>query len=115
MRSFVVSVIIILICAAAATVNCIWTYGKIDALVQDVDSVTQNNIEAFQADWKKAEKILSYTTRRTFIRDIEDALQRLNAALENSDDFEMKIAKKALIYKMKELCRSHCFDFKSIL
>lgn len=115
MRSFVISVIILLVCFGISVLNCIWTCNKIDSLLQDLDSVNKNNINAFQNNWKDAEKLLSFTSRRTYIRDIEDALQRLSAAIENEDDYEFDTAKKALIYKMKELCRSHCFDLKSIL
>ncbi|MBQ3184058.1 MAG: DUF4363 family protein [Clostridia bacterium] len=115
MRSFVVSVIIILICFGVSTVNCIWTRNTIDSLIQDVDHLTKDNIKGFRERWRSAEALLSFTTRRTYIRDIEDALQRLSASLENNDDYELDAAKKALIYKMKELCRSHSFDLKSIL
>ncbi len=115
MRSFVVSVIILLICFGLSTVNCIWTCNRIDSLVQEVDSLTKNNINDFSEKWHSAEKLLSFTSRRIYIRDIEDALQRLNAALNNEDDFELDTAKRGLIYKMKELCRSHSFDLKSIL
>ena len=115
MRSFVVSVIILLICFGISAINCIWTCNRIDALVRGAEALTKNDIEAFQEEWNSAEKLLCFTSRRTYIRDIEDALQRLSASLENDDDFELDAAKKALIYKMKELCRSQSFDLKSIL
>ena len=115
MRSFVVSIIILLICFCISTVNCIWTNHRIDSMIQDVESLTKDSVHAFKKKWRSAEKLLSFTSRRTYIRDIEDALQRLLASLENEDDFELDAAKKALIYKMKELCRSQSFDLKSIL
>ena len=115
MRSFIVSVIILLVCFGISTANCIWTRDRIELLVQDAESVTKDSIVDFKEKWRSAENILSFTSRRIYIRDIEDALQRLCASLENGDEFELDTAKKALIYKMKELCRSHSFDLKSIL
>ena len=109
------SIIILLICLGISTVNCIWTCDRIDALIQEADSLTKDNVNAFKEKWRSAEKLLSFTSRRTYIRDIEDALQRLTASLENDDDFELDAAKQALVYKMKELCRSQSFDIKSIL
>lgn len=115
MRSFAVSVIILLLCFGISAANCIWTCDRIDALVREADSLTKDNVNAFKEKWRSAEKLFSFTSRRTYIRDIEDAIQRLTASLENDDDFELAAAKQALIYKMKELCRSQCFDLKSIL
>ncbi len=115
MRSFVVSVIVLLICFGISALNCIWTCNRIDALTKEVDSLTKDSIGSFREEWRSAERLLSFTSRRSYIRDIEDALQRLGSALENDDDFELDAARKALVYKMKELSRSHCFDLKSIL
>lgn len=115
MRSFVVSIIILLVCFGISTANCIWTDNKTDSLIQKVDTITKENFDDFEKSWHTAERILSFTSRRTFIRDVEDALQRLSVSLENEDEFELESAKQSLIYKMKELCRSQCFDLKSIL
>ncbi len=115
MRSFVISVIIILICFCISALNALWTCNRTEALVQKVPSLSAENMDEFIKDWQNAAKLLSFTSRRTFIRDIEDALQRLECALEADDGYESAAARKALIYKMKEICRSQCFDLKSIL
>ena len=115
MRSFVISEIIILICFGISTVNCIWTRNRINTLISEVYTVTKNDVDKFQSKWNSAKKVLEFTTRRTYIRDIEDAMQRLNVALENDDRFELGTARKALIYNMEELCNSQSFDPKSVL
>ena len=115
MRSFVISLAIILICFCISTLNCIWTSNRIESLIEDATVLTADDISDFTEEWRRAETVLSFTSRRTFIREIEDALQRLECALEAEDEYETETARIALIYKMKEICRSQCFDLKSIL
>ena len=74
MRSFVISVAIVLICLCISIANCIWTNHRIEDLISDAAALSKDNVEVFISKWKKSESILSFTSRQTYIRDIEDAL-----------------------------------------
>ena len=115
MRSFVVSIIILLLCFGIASVNCIWVSSLISDLLDDIEDLTRDEVESFSENWSSAERILLFTSKRSVLRDISYDVQHLVASVKDGDDFEFEAAKNSIIYKMKELRRSHRFDLKSIL
>lgn len=115
MRTFIISLLILCLCFGGAIINTIITENKINQALDILNTASPDRIKAFSDDWEHSCSLLSFTVKRTFLRDIADALQRLDAAAENDDDFEFESAKAALIYKLKELYRSQSFDIKTIL
>lgn len=115
MRTFIISLVILALCFGICLVNDLTTRYKIDTALDTLNTVTPDDADGFVRDWERISVYLNYTVRRTFLRDIADALQRLEAAAENGDEYEFDTARSALIYKMKELYRSQSFDIKTIL
>ena len=115
MKSFYISVIILILCFLAATANCIWSVRITDDLTRELETMTAGNTDDFIEIWRSAENILSLTSRQSSIREIEDEIQQLEAAKEAEDELEFESARNSLIYIMKELRRSHSFDIKTIL
>ncbi len=115
MRTFIISVVVLCLCFGGCILNTAVTHLKINEALDVLNSLSPEDIDNFTRDWEKDTRLFTFTVKRTFLRDIADALQRLDAATKHDDDFEFEAAKSALIYKMKELYRSQSFDIKSIL
>ncbi|MBR6515207.1 MAG: DUF4363 family protein [Clostridia bacterium] len=115
MRSFVISVIILLICFTVASANYLWTRSAINTLLDDIEMVSADGIDELIEKWDRTKTVLYFTTRSSLLRDLEAELQHLRAAADSGDELEINTSKSSIIYKMKEICRSHGFDLKSIL
>lgn len=115
MRTFIISIIILCLCFGGCIINTAVIDHKINSALETLSTLNSQDIEDFTRNWEKESLWFTFTVKRTFLRDIADALQRLNAAANHDDDYEFEATKTALIYKMKELCQSQSFDIKSLL
>lgn len=115
MRSFIIAILILSLCLGASIMNTVLTRRVITDALDELDTILPENAERFSRHWQTKSALFSFTVKRSFLRDISDALQRLDAAADHNDEYEFEAAKAALIYKMKELYRSQSFDIKSVL
>ena len=117
MRSLIIAIVIIALTFGITTVNTLWTQSTVNNIIDDINALTLDcgMLPRIIEDWESAKGIFSFTVRRVYLREIDEAFQKAEAAIELKDDFEFNCSKSTLIYKMKELCRSQSFDLKSVL
>ncbi len=117
MRSLVIAITIITLTFGITITNTIWTNNTIEKILEDMDSLTLESdmLPQILDDWKKAKRIFSLTVHRVYLREIDDAFQKAEASIRLEDEYEFASAKKAIMYKMKELCSSQSFDLKTVL
>lgn len=117
MRSVIISFIIIVLILSTAIINSLWTSNTIDNIIEEIKKLTldKGDISDIKKSWDQAKKVFALTVHRIYLREIDDAFQKAEAAISEKDEFEFDTAKSALIYKMKEMRNSQSFDAKTIL
>lgn len=115
MRTFIISVVVLCLCFGGCILNTAITHCKINETLDILNSLSPDDIDNLTGSWENNSLLFTFTVKRTFLHDIADALQRLDAAAKHDDDYEFEAARSALIYKMKELYRSQSFDIRAIL
>lgn len=118
MRALIISIVIILIITAISIFNALWTASRVEELLETVNDIDINDSDELTyiiKEWERARSVFTFTVHRIYLREIDDALQRASVAAQREDEFEFESARRSIIYKMKELCDTQCFGWKTVL
>lgn len=121
MKALIVSIIILIFTILFITTNTIWSIDKLSNISQTINTIStentskcQDKLDSLLETWKDIEPILSLTTNRNDLGQIEHELARLMISFYKNDDYEFSAAKSAIIDIIGEIASYHGFDLKTI-
>lgn len=121
MKSFVISVAIIILLISLTAVNAILLEGRLGDLSERIDLLPNEpsgveKIRSIQADWKKMRNFLGITVRESSLKDGDTLFNQLECAVLSGDNEGYLFAKKSILMLFDDLKRADIpYFFESVL
>lgn len=122
MRSLIISIVILLLITVLVFVNSFIVTRKLNDMLNTLDLIYNINeentellIQKLTNQWKSTEALLSLTTRKDTVGEIEHLLTELTVAYYKEEEFDLILYRSYLRDLLTEIKNDQKLDLKSIL
>ena len=122
MRSLIISIVILLLITVLVFVNSFIVTQKLNDMLNTLDLIYNINekntellIQKLTKQWERTEALLSLTTRKDTIGEIEHLLTELTVAYYKEEEFDLILYRSYLRDLLTEIKNDQNLDLKSIL